>query len=336
MSTGINRREAVVLGIQSLAATSLVVPNLTWAQAAAAEKWPVDTLKMIIPAPAGGGVDTLCRRVGERLAHHLHINVVPDNKPGASGLLGSRATATAAPDGGTIGFLHSGLVSVQAMGGKLDLVKEFRPIVGRFNEGQMIIAVNTDSKYKNLSDLFKDIAANPGKRNYGTGGQGSPGHMVFERLEEKIPGLSAQDVPFKGAAEATNALIGKDLDFLIGVMSTLQVQVKTGRVRALAVTGVTRSAQLPDVPTIAEAGVPGFSFVTWGGFFGPSKFPDRLVVLMQAAISKIVKEPEMMQLIAANGSQVPPTESEADFLKFLRESIVRETAVMTRLGLKAG
>ncbi len=334
MNTVINRREALALGVQSLAATSLVVPTFGWTQTAT-DKWPVDNLKIVIPAPAGGGVDTLCRRVGERLAHHLNISVVPDNKPGASGLLGCRAIAAAAPDGGTIGLIHSGLVSLQAMGGKLDLVKDFRPVVGRFNEAQMIVAVNTDSKYKNLSDLLKDIAANPGKRNYGTGGQGSPGHMVFERLEEKIPGLSAQDVPFKGAIESINALVGKDIDFLIGVMSTVQVQVKTGRLRALAVTGASRSAQLPEVPTIAESGVPNFAYTTWGGFYGPAKLPDRLVSKLQEVFAKIVKEPEFLQFIASTGGQISPHESEADFQKFLRESIARETSVMTRLGLKA-
>jgi len=339
MTNFINRRQALIRSMQSAAAaSSLSATSFSWAQAAApaADKWPLETLKMVIPAPAGGGVDTLCRRVGERLAHHLQINVVPDNKPGASGLLGCRAIAAAAPDGGTIGFVHSGLVSVQAMGGKLDLIKEFRSIVGRFNEGQLIVAVSADSKHRSLADLLKDIVANPGKRNYGTGGQGSPGHMVFERLEEKIPGLKAQDVPFKGATEGINTLLSKDLDFLVGVMSTIHVHVKTGRLRALAVTGASRSAQLPDVPTIAESGVPGFSFATWGGFFGPSKLPDGLVVLLQAALGKIVKEPEMLQLIAANGSQVPQPESEADFLKFLRESIASETAVMVRLGLKTG
>ena len=339
MRTLINRRQALIRGLQSAAvASSLAAPSLAWSQSAtqATAKWPVDTLRIMIPAPAGGGVDATCRKVGERLAVHLGITVIPDNKPGAAGLLGAKALAAAAPDGGTIGLLHSGLVSVQAMGGKLDLVKEFSPVVGRFNENQFIVAVHAESKYRSFAELLKDIAANPGKLNYGTGGQGSPGHMVFERLKEKSASLDAQDVPFKGAVEGVNALMAKNIDFLIGVMSTVQVHVKSGRLRALAVTGSTRSVQLPEVPTVAESGVPGFSYTAWGGFFGPSRLPERLVTTLQDAFAKTIKEPDFLQFIAANGSQISQPESAADFQAFLRESIVRETVVMTRLGLKAG
>ena len=334
----INRRQALILSMQSAAASSVVASSYAWAQSAtpATPKWPVDTLKIIIPAPAGGGVDQLCRKVGEKLAVHLNIKVIPDNKPGASGLLGAKALASAAPDGGTIGLIHSGMVSVQAMGSKLDLINEFRPVVGRFNESQFIVAVNAESKYHSFLELLKDIAAQPGKLNYGTGGQGSPAQMVFERLKEKQAGLSAQDVPFKGAIDSVNALLGKDIDFLIGVMSTVLVQVKSGRLRALAVTGSKRSALMPEVPTIAESGFSGFSYVAWGGFFGPAKLPDRLASTLQEVFAKMVKEPDFMQLVAVSGSQTSAYESTAEFLAFLRESIASETAVMTRLGLKTG
>ncbi len=331
------RREVLIRGVLGAAASSLALPTIGWAQSAptVASKWPVEFLKVIIPAPPGGGVDSFCRALGERLSVHLGVRVVPDNKPGAAGLLGTRAIALAPPDGSTIGLIHSGLVSVQAMGGKLDLLKDVRPIVGRLNESQYIIAVRTDSKYTNLSDLLKDITARPGKLNYGTGGLGSPGHMVFEKMKEKLAALKAQDVPFKGAIESVNALISKDLDFVIGVMSTVQVQVKSGRLRALAVTGISRSELLPEVPTIAESDVAGFSYVSWGGVFAPSKMPDHLVAVLQEAMAKIVKEAAFKQFVLSNGSQISPPESLQEFQIFLRESIEKETAVMTKLGLKA-
>ncbi len=336
--TPITRRQAVTLGVGGAAAAcGLAAPSVTWAQAAAtpaAAKWPVDPLRLLIPGPAGGGVDLTCRRVGERLAAHLGVTVVPDNKPGAAGLLSCRALAAAAPDGGTIGLIHSGLVSVQAMGGKLDLLKEFRPVVGRFSESQFIVAVHPDSPHRSMADLLKDITARPGALNYGTGGQGSPGHMVFERLKDRVPGLQAQDVPFKGAIESVNALLAKSLDFLIGVMSTVQVHIKSGRLRALAVTGATRSALFPEVPTIAESGVPGFAYTSWGGFYGPAKMPEPLVATLQGVLASIVREPEFVQFIATIGSQIAKPESAVDFQAFLSESIVREKAVMTRLGLK--
>jgi len=333
------RRQVLIKALQTTAAaSSLTAPAFAWAQAAttATPKWPVDTLKIIIPAPAGGGVDTLCRRVGERLAAHLGVTFVPDNKPGASGLLACRAIAAAPPNGGTLGMIHSGLVTVQAMGGKLDLLKEFRPLVGRYYEGQFIIAVNADSKYRTLADLLKEITAHPGKLNYGTGGQGSPAEMIFERLKEKQTKLNAQDVPFKGAVDSINALVSKDIDFLIGVMSTVQAQVKSGRLRALAVTGGTRSPLLPEVPTVAESVMPGFSYTAWGGYFGPAKIPDRLVLTLQEVFAKIAKEPDFLQNVAANGSQMSQPESPAEFQAFLLQSIASETATVTRLGLKTG
>lgn len=321
-------------GQGTTAAALLAVPGLSLAQSN--PNWPVDTLKIMVPAPAGGGVDIYCRKTGERLAAHLGIAVVIDNKAGAGGLLGAKALSASAPDGSSIGFIHSGLVSVQAMGGKLDLLAEFRPIVGRYNESQFIVAVHADSKYRTFGDLMKDIAANPGKLNYGTGGLGSPAHIAFENLRAKVGNLQAQDVPFKGAIDGVNALLAKDLDFMLGVLSTVQVQVKTGRLRALAVTGATRSQQLPDVPTIAESGVPGFSHVSWSGFFAPSRMPDRLVANLQGVLAKMAKETDYLQFIAANGGQIPPVETAAEFQAFLRESITRETAVMAKLGLKAG
>jgi tripartite-type tricarboxylate transporter receptor subunit TctC len=251
-------------------------------------------------------------------------------------LLGAKALASSAVDGSSIGFLHAGLVSVQAMGAKIDLLSEFRPVVGRYNESQFVVAVHAESKHKTMADLMKDIAANPGKLNYGTGGLGTPAHVAFESLRAKVGNLHAQDVPFKGAVEGVNALIAKDLDFMLGVLSTVQVQVKTGRLRALAVTGATRSPQLPDVPTVAESGVPGFSHVSWSGFFGPAKMPDRLVTNLQTVFSKMAKETEYLQFIAANGGQIPPAETTADFQAFLRDSIARETAFMAKLGLKSG
>ena len=161
MKTFVTRRRALVRTAQSVAAaSSLALPSVMQAQSVAPStaKWPVDTMKIVIPAPAGGGVDTLCRRVGERLGSHLGINVIPDNKPGASGLLSCKVLAAAEPDGGTIGLIHSGLISVQAMGAKLDLVKEFRPLIGRFNESQFIVAVHNESKHRSFADLLKHFS----------------------------------------------------------------------------------------------------------------------------------------------------------------------------------
>ena len=276
----IDRRQ--VLGAFAGAASSLCLPRAARSQAASLA-WPVNTIKLMAPVPAGGGVDALCRRMADRMGAHLGINVVVENKAGAGGLVGAQALAAAPADGSNIGYLHAGHLTLQAMGAKIDLTRDFVPLAGRFSVSQFVIAVNAESPYKTLPDLIRAIQAQPGKLNFGSGGIGTRGHMSFESLRLRVPGLNAVYVPYKGAIEAVNAVAAKNLDFVSGLMSAVLTQVRAGRLRALAVSGTTRSSLLPEVPTIAESGYPGFSLVSWGGIYGPPRLATELAATLRGS-----------------------------------------------------
>ncbi|MFN0186785.1 MAG: Bug family tripartite tricarboxylate transporter substrate binding protein [Aquabacterium sp.] len=316
-----------------LLATAAALPKVAWAQPAA-RSWPVDTLRFMAPVPAGGGVDLLCRQLAERLAPLLGANVVVENKPGAGGLLGARALAGSAADGSSIGYLHAGHLTVQAMGGKLDLASEFMPVVGRYSASQFVIAVATEAPQQTLADLVKAALAKPGQLSYGSGGQGTPAHLVVEKLRMAVPGLDLVHVPFKGAVEAVNTLLGRNLDFVAGLMSAVLPHVKSGRVRALAVTGEQRSALLPAVPTLIESGYAGLSHTSWGGVFGPARLPPALVATLRGALQRVAAQPDFQTFVNSTGSELIATESAAEFNAYLKAALVSEAALVSRLGMK--
>jgi tripartite-type tricarboxylate transporter receptor subunit TctC len=328
-TSGTTRRQ-LLCGAAAVAAAAL--PAVVRAQAA--RTWPVDTLRLMVPAPAGGGVDILCRQLAERLAPLLGASVVVENKPGAGGLLGARALAGSPADGSSIGYLHAGHLTVQAMGGKLDLAGEFTPVVGRFSASQFVIAVATEAPQQTLADLVKAALAKPGQLTYGSGGQGTPAHLVVEKLRMAVPGLDLVHVPFKGAVEAVNTLLGRNLDFVAGLMSAVLPHVRTGRVRALAVTGEQRSPLLPAVPTLIESGYPGLSHTSWGGLFGPAKLPPVVVATLRAALQRVAAQPDFQSFVTSTGSELLPAEGAAEFNAYLKAALTSETALVNRLGLK--
>lgn len=301
---------------------------------AAATTWPVNTIKFMAPVPAGGGVDALCRRIADRMGALLGVNVVVENKAGAGGLVGAQALAAAAPDGSNIGYLHAGHLTLQAMGAKIDLVRDFLPLAGRFSMSQFVIAVNAESSYKTLPDLIRTIQAQPGKLNFGSGGIGTPGHMTFESLRLRVAGLNAVYVPYKGAIEAVNAVAAHNLDFVSGLMSAVLTQVRAGRLRALAVSGSARSPLLPAVPTIAESGYPGFSLVSWGGIYAPPRLAAELALTLRGVLARIAAEPDFRAYMLAQGSEPIAAETPAAFTGYYQAALVGETELVNKLGLK--
>ena len=327
----IDRRQA--LGALAGAVASMLLPGSVKAQATT-PAWPMTTLKLMAPVPAGGGVDVLCRRIADRMGAHLGINVVVENKAGAGGLVGAQALAAAPADGSNIGYLHAGHLTMQAMGAKIDLTRDFLPVVGRFSASQFVIAVNAESPYKTLPDLIRAIQAQPGKLNFGSGGIGTPGHMTFESLRLRVPGLNAVYVPYKGAIEGVNAVAAKNLDFVTGLMSAVLTQVRAGRLRALAVSGTARSQLLPEVPTIAESGYPGFSLVSWGGIYAPPRLPAELAATLRGVLARVAAEPEFKAFMVSQGSEPSPTETPEAFATYYQAALARETELVNKLGLK--
>ncbi len=293
--------------------------------------WPSAPIRIVVPAPAGGGVDIFARVVGEQLAAALKQTVIIDNKAGAGGLIGTKAAAQAAPDGYTIAYLHSGLVTVQAMNPRLDLLKEFRP-VAKLSYSPFMAVVNAESKYKTLQDLVADVQANPGKLTFGSGGPGSPAHLAVEYIEEKLGNFKAVHVPFKGAAESANAIVGGQVDFQVGLLAASMPLVQGGKLRALAVTSAKRLPQLPDVPTMSEAGVPGFVFEPWGGFGVPAGTPDAVIARLNEVLPGILASAPVKDVVAKQGSVIdyaPPASLAAQIARELEVDKV----VVKRLGM---
>lgn len=293
--------------------------------------WPANTIRLVVPAPAGGGIDVAVRAIAEQLSVVLKQPVIVDNKAGAGGLIGTKAVSQSPPDGYTIAYIHSGLVTVQAMNPKLDLLKEFRP-VAKLSHSPFLAVVSADSKYKTLQDLIAAVQANPGKLTFGSGGPGSPAHLAVEYIEEKLGNFKALHVPFKGAAESANAIVGGQIDFQVGLLAANIGLVHGGRLRALAITGRERVALLPNVPTMGEAGLPGFVFEPWGGLAVPAGTPDAVLARLQEVLPGVLASPAIRELTAKQGSVVDYAPAVAFAAQIARE-IELDKVVVKRLGM---
>ncbi len=330
----VNQRRRLLLGAAG-AAASVAVPAWSWAQAAdAAPRWPTRNVKIVAPYPAGGSVDTVCRKIAEMMAPRIGVPVLVQNSSGAAGMIGTRQIAAAAPDGGTFGYVHSGIAAQQAMGANIDLLREFTPVAPRMQAASFLFLVRPESPYKRFQDLLAAIKADPTKLTYGSGGSGSPEHILFEKLKVAVPGIGAVHVPFKGSIEGMTAVIGGQIDFMIAVTSSALGFVKGGRAIALANPGPHRSKALPDVPTVAESGVPGYSHVSWGGMFGPANMPPALAEKANQVFTDIARAPEFKAFLLSTGADDPPEESPEQFRAFLARSLKEDAVLMQKLGLK--
>jgi tripartite-type tricarboxylate transporter receptor subunit TctC len=296
-----------------------------------AQAYPNKVVKLQVPFAPGGTTDIVARVIADPLGRILGQSVIVENKAGGGGLIGAKAAAQSAPDGLTLAYIHSGLVTVQAMTGRIDILKEFKP-VARLSNSPFVVVVSADSKFKTLKDLITAVQANPGKYSYGSGGPGSPAHLAVEYLEEKLGNFKALHVPFKGASEAANALIGGQVDFQIGLLGAVIGQVQGGRLRALAATSATRLPALPEVPTMAEAGVPGFVFAPWGGLAVPAGTPDAVVARLNELLPGVMNSAPMKDLMGKQGSVVDYAPAAALAAQIAREVEV-DKVVVKRLGM---
>jgi len=300
---------------------------------ARAQAWPAKPIRVIVPCPAGGTPDATARRIAEKMAATLGQPVLVENRPGAAALIGAKAVSTAAPDGYTLGYISSGHATVQAITGKLDVEKEFRPIA-MVGASPFIAVVNPSSPWKTLREFFDAARAQPGRLTFGTAGIGSPAHIAFERVRERLPGLDLVHVPFKGAIESYNAIVGAQIDFTVGVLGAALPHLQAQRLRPLAVSTPERLAILPAVPTMIEAGVPGYRFDAWGGFAAPAGTPDEVIARLYAAIAKAANDPDYRTFAESQGGQVLVSASPQAFAREIAETLAVERATVQRLGLK--
>jgi tripartite-type tricarboxylate transporter receptor subunit TctC len=280
------------------------------AGAVQAQDFPNRPIKWIVPYLAGTGPDTTVRVVAEAMSEILKQPVVVDNKGGAAGNLGAQLAARSAPDGYTWVYSATTMSASMRMYRKpgYDVMKDFTH-VGRISQSDVLLVVGADSGIASAKELLERARKNPGKLSYGSGGVGTPAHMGAEMMLNSS-GAQALHVPYKGASESVNAVLGKQVDFALALASVALPQIRAGKLTALAVTGPRRNPRLPNVPTLEEAGVGGVQLVSFGGLSVPAGTPPAVTKRISDALQKALAQPEVRAKLEANGSLVVPSTGE--------------------------
>lgn len=312
---------AVVLGAGLLGGTS-----------ALAQAYPTKPVTIIVPIAAGGTTDILARIIGQALTAELGQSVVVDNRAGAGGNIGGQAAAKATPDGHT---LFMGTVGTHAINASLykkmpfDPVKDFAPLTRVANVPNLLVA-NPAQPYKSVKDLIAYAKANPGKVNFGSSGNGSSIHLSGE-LFKSLAKVDMQHVPYKGSAPAVTDLLGNQIGIMFDNMPSAIQHVRSGKLVPLAVTTAKRSPELPNVPTIAEAGVPGYEATSWFGMFAPAGTPAPVLAKLNAAIVKVLAQPDVKKKINEQGAEVY-SETPEQFAAFIQAESVKWGKVVKESG----
>jgi tripartite-type tricarboxylate transporter receptor subunit TctC len=315
-----------------LLAASLVFPAAAWAQGA--ESYPSKPIRFILPFPPGGGTDILGRLLAERLATQLGQPVVVENRGGAGGNLGAEAAARSAPDGYTIVLVAPSLAISPSLYKKLayDPIKDFAP-VSLVATVPNVMVTNPSVPARTLADFIAIAKRKPGGMNFGSGGNGTSNHLAGE-LFNIVAGVRLVHVPYKGVNLAMNDVMSGEVHLVVIGIPAAAPHIKAGKLRALAVIDSKRAAALPDVPTVAEAGLPDFEVTTWYGVLAPAGTPRPVVARLNAEIVKAMKSPEMNARLAAMATE-PVTSTPEGFSDLIRREIVKWGKVVRAAGLKA-
>ncbi len=310
--------------IKALGLGALVLCNVTEAQA---QKYPDRPIKIIVPFAAGGAVDSLARIIGAKLQESMKQPVVVENRPGAGGNLAANAVAKAEADGYTALLTTNGHAISPALYKKLpfDAKTDFSP-VSQIVSASLVLAVTPKFQAQNLQELLALARAKPGVLNYGSTGIGNPLHLSMEMLKTAAK-VEIQMVPFRGDAPLAQSLVQGDVEMAILPLSTARVQVEAGAIRAIAVTSAHRSPAMPQVPTIAEQGVPGFASGSWQGLLFPAKTPPSIVSLVQKEIAMALTDPDVLQRLSAFGVEPVGSTPEA-FAATISADIERFAAIV--------
>jgi len=329
-TTGGASRRFALAALGLIATGSLLGAAPVLAQAG----YPSRPIRLIVPFPAGGGTDLIAREVANKVATSNGWSIIIDNKPGSGGNLGVDAAAKATPDGYTLVLGQTSNLAINpTLYPKLpyDPQKDLSPVT-LVATAPLVLVVAADSPYKTLADVVAAAKARPETLNYASSGSGTVAHLATELLQ-KTAGVKFTHVPYKGAAQGSTDLIGGQIQMYISSVVTLSGHIRNGKMRALAVTSAKRSADLPNVPTVAEAGYKGFEAVTWFGIAAPAGVSKDAVAKLNAAFNKALETPDVRKKLTEQGADVLGGPSE-QFAALVRDETVRWAKVVKESGAK--
>ena len=323
----------IVRAVRLLAAILACVGLVAASMPAAAQAWPDKPVRFIVAAPAGSSLDVLARTIGDRLKDRLGQPVIVENKPAAGGTVATAEVAKSPPDGYTMVLGFNGPLAFGPLLPKLpyDVAKDLAPVIITSSQPN-VLAVNAGLPVKSVQELVAWAKANPGKLNYASVGNGSSSHLNMELLKS-VAGFDAVHVPFNGSPPAVTATIQGETQVMFAVMQPLQAQIQAGKLRALAVTTAKRFPLLPDLPTIAESGYPGFEALAWNGVMVPAATPKPVIARLNAEMNAILKQPDVVEKMHASGFDLIGGTPE-DFGNLIKRETDTWSPVIRKLGLK--
>ena len=302
--------------------------------AAGAQSYPSKPIRLVVPFPAGGSLDVVARAIGQKLADAWGQPVIVDNRPGAGGNIGADLVAKSAPDGYTIleGALSTHAVNV-SLYSKMpyDPVRDFAPIT-LVAVTPNVLVLNPSVPANSVKELIAYAKAHPGKLSFGSGSNGSAGHLAGELFKMEA-GVDMVHIPYKGAAPAMQDLLAGQTQLMFDNLANSMQYVRAGKLKALAVTTEHRSALVPELPTLAEEGLPGFDISTWWGFMAPAGTPKEIIAKWNAEVARILSTPEMKAFFAQQGAEPAPTTPDA-FGAMIEREIAKYAKIVKASGAK--
>jgi tripartite-type tricarboxylate transporter receptor subunit TctC len=320
----------------SLRAVACLVPALAlaWPAPSSAQDFPSKPIKIIVPFGAGGPADVFSRQVGQYLSEALKQPVVVEDKPGAGSIIGTNEVAKSPPDGYTLlAMSNTHTVNETLVPNRpFQLMRDFVPVAG-MNYSDLIMVIHPSVAAKDLKEFIALAKAKPGELNYASSGTGTPYHMAGE-LFKVLSGTNLVHVPHKASGEMRNSVIGGHVQMAFDAITTMASNVKAGQVRALGTSASRRSTVMPEVPTIAEAGVPGYESTIWLGIMAPAGTPKAIVDKLNAEINKAINRPDVKAAWDKQGA-VPLAMSPGEFDAYLRKDIEKWAKVVKDAGISA-
>jgi tripartite-type tricarboxylate transporter receptor subunit TctC len=297
-------------------------------------QYPERPIRLIVPQAPGSATDVLARLVAAEIGPLLGQTVVIENKPGAAFTIGLDLVAKAAPDGYTIGMGPVGALAISPnmiAKAPYNVERDFQPII-LVTRGHLLLAVSPKSSMRSVKDLIDEAKRNPGKLTNASSASGSPGHVGGE-LFKVMTGTQIVHVPYRGGAAATSDLVAGHVQLMFESLNSIMPLAKSGEVRALAVSGARRSPAFPELPTVAEAGVPGFDAPTWSGIVGPAGMPRDVVLRLNAALNRALTSPAFIQRFGLLGDELGGGSPE-EFGALIRQELAKWADVIRRSGAK--